>query len=70
MASGILMKKILTLLLALAMPFMLNAGSSRHRSRRPDHRQSHESKHKLRGGSGSSHKGAHLAPGKHYDKKR
>lgn len=46
------------------------AGGRGSRHRKPDHRPNHESKHKLQGGHGSSHKGAKLKPGEHYDRKR
>jgi hypothetical protein len=36
--------------------------------RKPDHRQGHESKGKMVGGRGSSHKGGHFKPGAHKDK--
>lgn len=58
---------VTALLLASAIPTFAG-GHGRHRS--PDNRPNHESKHKLAGGSGSSHRGAHLAPGQHYDHNR
>jgi hypothetical protein len=60
------MRKFATLLIliCLAASPLLASGKS-HKSRKPDHRPNHESKNKMVGGQGSSHKGGHFKPGAH-----